>query len=102
MAQVDLQWETGPADYPFRFDTEILWRSLGRARLAGRDVPSLSPERMLLFLCVHGAKHLWSRLQWLGDVARLARAQPDWASALELAAEAGCVSIHHMNPSKAE
>ncbi len=91
MPRVDLQWETAPADYPFRFDVEILWRSLGRARIAGREVSNLSPEVLLLFLCVHGAKHLWSRLQWLGDVARLAHTQPDWAGALDLATKAGCV-----------
>lgn len=90
-AQVDLQWDTGLADYPFRFDVEILWRKLGRARIAEKEVANLSPESQLLFLCVHGAKHLWSRLMWVGDVARLANAQPDWAYALELATEAGCV-----------
>jgi len=46
---------------------------------------------LLLFLCVHGAKHMWSRLQWLGDVARIVRTQPAWADALELATEARCV-----------
>ena len=70
-----------------------IWRFFG-ARDAGpacgRDVPGLSPETLMLFLCVHGAKHLWSRLQWLGDVARLARKQPDWACIWELANEAGC------------
>ncbi len=73
MAHVDLQWETGPAHYPFRIAPEMLWRSLGRTRMAGREVPCLSPEALLLFLCVHGTKHMWSRLQWLGDVARLVR-----------------------------
>ena len=83
MPRVDLQWEIGPADYPFRFDPEILWRSLHRTRIAGREVPSLSPEVLLLFLCVHGAKHLWSRLQWLGDVARLVRISTGFGSCHE-------------------
>lgn len=90
MVPVDLQWEVSPADYPFCFDAQLLWRSLGRSRIAGREVPSLSPEGLMLFLCVHGAKHMWSRLQWLGDVARLARSQLDWTCTLELATEAGC------------
>ena len=74
MPPVDLQWEIGLGDYPFCYDPEILWRSLGRGRIAGREVAGLSPESLLLFLCVHGAKHMWSRLHWLGDLARLARA----------------------------
>lgn len=90
MPPVDLQWEIGLGDYPFCIDPEILWRSRSPTRLAGREVPGFSPETLMLFLCVHGAKHLWSRLQWLGDIARLARTQPDWACLWELASGAGC------------
>jgi putative nucleotidyltransferase-like protein len=88
---VDLQWEIGLADYPFGYDPEILWRSLGRTRIAGREAACLSPESLMLFLCVHGAKHAWSRLHWVADVARLARLQTDWQGTLEFASEAGCV-----------
>jgi hypothetical protein len=91
MADVDLQWETGPAHYPFRIEPEMLWRSLGRTRIAGREVPCLSREALLLFLCVHGTKHMWSRLQWLGDVARLVRKPLAWDAVLQLAEEAGCM-----------
>lgn len=88
---VDLQWAIAQGDYPFCFDPEILWRSLRPVRLAGREVPNLTLESLLLFLCVHGAKHLWSRLMWLGDVARLTRRDPDWVLALQLATDAECV-----------
>jgi hypothetical protein len=89
-APVDLHWDIGLADGSFRFDPEILWRSLRPLRIGKREVSSLSPESLMLFLCVHGARHLWSRLQWMGDVARLARTQPDWDVILDLATEAGC------------
>ena len=91
LASVDIQWGIGPSHFPFRFDTEILLRSLSTTQVAGREVPSLTPESMLLFLCVHGAKHMWSRFQWLGDVARLARTQLDWAGVAGIATEARCV-----------
>jgi len=91
VAQVDLQWEIGLGDYPFCFDAEILWRSLMRSRIAGREVAGLSAESLMLFLCVHGAKHVWSRLHWIGDVARLVCTRPDWAGTLKLATEAGCI-----------
>jgi len=47
---------------------------LARARpveLCGRAVPSLTPEDLLLCLIVHGAKHAWTRLCWLSDIAYL-------------------------------
>ncbi|MDR3744882.1 MAG: nucleotidyltransferase family protein [Acidobacteriaceae bacterium] len=89
-AYVDLQWEVGPSDYPFRFDMEILWRSSSQTRIDGREVACLSPESLLLYLCVHGTKHMWSRLLWMGDVARLVRTPLNWPEVLALAAEAKC------------
>jgi hypothetical protein len=82
---VDLHWEIIPTDHPFWFDTEILWSSLRPVSLAGRMVQSPSPECLLLFLCVHGARHLWMRLQWVCDVARLIEISPEmnWARVFE-------------------
>jgi hypothetical protein len=90
MGHVDLQWETAPSDYPFRFDTEALWQSLDRIKIAGREIPSLSRETLLLFLCIHGTKHMWSRLQWLGDVARLSQSPLNWSVVCALAEESKC------------
>ncbi len=89
---VDLQWETAPLDFPFFFDSEVLWRTKREIQIGRQNVPYLSPECLMLFLCVHGTKHVWSRLQWLGDVARVAHASPDWDAILELANETECVT----------
>lgn len=76
--------------FSLRFDVDLLWRSQNSIQIAGQPVPVLSQESLLLFLCVHGAKHMWSRLQWLGDLARLIRSSLDWTLALSLATEAKC------------
>jgi hypothetical protein len=85
--QVDLHWEIAPRDFPFWFDTEILWSSLHSLQIAGRVVQSPSSESLLLFLCVHGTRHLWMRLQWVCDVARLIEISPEmnWPRVFELA-----------------
>ena len=41
--------------------------------MAGRSVQTLTPEDLLLILCIHGAKHLWERLGWLCDIAEIVR-----------------------------
>jgi hypothetical protein len=47
---------------------------------------------MLLFLCVHGTRHYWERLQWICDVAELVRREPalDWDRLESSAARVGC------------
>jgi hypothetical protein len=54
-------------------------------------VRSLAPEDLLLILCVHGAKHYWSRLGWICDVAALLRASPQlgWKRVIEQACQLG-------------
>src|SRR5579883_220899 len=47
--------------------------------LAGRQVLTFSPEDTLLFLMVHGSKHIWERVGWIADLAALLEREPlDW------------------------
>jgi hypothetical protein len=68
---VELHWRITERYFSFPLDTEQLWERLEATSLAGREVRSLSAEDLLLILCVHGTKHLWQRLEWICDVAKL-------------------------------
>lgn len=78
-----------------RFSRELgldwVWPQRRRIKLAGADVPDISPEITLLILCMHGSKHVWSRLLWICDVAQLLRATPglDWKKAIREAKKQG-------------
>jgi hypothetical protein len=51
-------------------------------------------EDLFLVLCVHAAKHVWGRLIWLCDLARMmVRPQLDWAWIAEQARKLGIVRI---------
>lgn len=76
--QVDLHWRwvRQPGLFPVTFD-QALARSVPVV-LGGRDVPFLGGADLLVYLCVHGAKHGWFRLKWLTDLPPLLRsADPD-------------------------
>ena len=66
------------------------WESLRTVTLAGRRVHTLAPEPLLLFLCSHGAKHMFERLGWICDVARFLIVTPDldWPAILTAARHA--------------
>jgi hypothetical protein len=59
---------------------------------AGRAVPALAPEDLLVILCLHGAKHGWDRLKWVFDIAGLLRRHPqlDLEAVDRLAETSGC------------
>jgi len=74
--QVELNWALIQKWLRFRLDPEALWTRLGRARLAGVEIPVLEVEDEFLFLCAHGAKHQWERAFWISDLGEIIRACP--------------------------
>jgi hypothetical protein len=90
---VELGWQLELVYGKFRRRLGIDWVWPGRrtATVAGAEVPDLNPEIKLLVLCMHGCKHLWSRLIWICDVARLMSAEPelDWDKAIREARRVG-------------
>jgi hypothetical protein len=77
---LDLQWQLVEQVVSFHLPHAQLWQRLGSTLLAGEELKSLSPEDTLLFLCLHGGKHLWQKLIWISDVAEFIRANKelDW------------------------
>src|SRR6185436_2326067 len=71
-----LNWRIVPRAWLLPDLSEAVWARLGKLPLAGIDVPWLSPEDLLLVLCLHGCKHKWERLKWIFDVAELVRVHP--------------------------
>ncbi len=70
---LELHWRFLPARFRFPIDPDIVWNDLMPVALDGRGVLSLSPDNLLLVLCVHNSKHLWEKMLWIGDVAELLR-----------------------------
>ena len=70
---VELQWALLPHFYAVDLRVEDLLARAGTAVVGEREVLCLSPEDSLLVLCLHAAKHLWTRLIWLSDIAETLR-----------------------------
>jgi hypothetical protein len=54
---VDIHWTIGHPSSPFQIDIEGLWKRAQPATIAGIKVLVLSPEDLLLHLCLHTAFH---------------------------------------------
>ncbi len=80
---VELRWRLELTQPRYRRDVGMkwLWPRHQTIRIAGADLPNIDPESALLVLCMHGSKHVWSRLVWISDVAHLLAAFPtlDWS-----------------------
>jgi len=54
-----------------------LWRQCGHWEWMSVLWKDLAPEHLLPLLCDHGARHQWSSIKWLGDVATLIAQTPE-------------------------
>jgi hypothetical protein len=91
---LELRWRLELTVPKFRRDLGMdwVWPRRRITMLAGAEVPDMSPEITLLVLCMHGSKHVWSRLIWICDVGQLLGSSPglDWS---EVASEAKKVGL---------
>jgi hypothetical protein len=91
---VELQWGVLPYFYAVDLEIDELLARSGRTSVGGREVSCLSPEDSLLVLCLHAAKHLWTRLIWVCDIAETVRTQTiDYPLALSRAQSLGILRI---------
>jgi hypothetical protein len=95
---VELQWALLPHFYAVDLGVQDLLARAGKAVVGEREVPCLSPEDSLLVLCLHAAKHLWTRLIWLSDIAETLRSYSgtqtiDYSLALSRARSLGIARI---------
>ncbi len=76
---LELHWEFMPLPDIFPFDSQIdaAWARCETIALGGYKARAFAPEDQLLYLCAHGGRHLWRRLQWICDVAQLIYTRPD-------------------------
>jgi hypothetical protein len=90
---LELRWRLELIQPRFRRNLGLdwVWPHRRTAMLAGAKVPDMRAEITLLVLCMHGSKHVWSRLIWICDVAQLLDSSPDlvWKDVTEEAKRSG-------------
>ncbi|HLV87150.1 MAG TPA: nucleotidyltransferase family protein [Candidatus Sulfotelmatobacter sp.] len=91
---LEVQWAFQPRFYAVEFDLDAVFERAIGITVAGHRMRTPSLEDHLLTLSVHAAKHMWGRLIWLCDIARLAaRPDLDWNWTLPQARELGVTRI---------
>lgn len=88
---VELHWALLNRTLAFHLDANDAWKCAERYELGSAYVSVLAPDELLLYLCAHGTKHHWSRLQCVCDVACVLDHHPDldWEALLAKAQRTG-------------
>jgi len=88
---VEVHWELLSKNYAVAWHEKDLWRDTAEIEINGHTVASLSSHQHLIYLCIHGAKHLFERLEWICDIDRSVRSHStlDWEALISQADRMG-------------
>jgi len=64
----EMHWSFLDEDYPMQVDLEDFWKENQTVTINNQAIPTFSNENLLYYLCIHGSKHLWERLEWIKDI----------------------------------
>jgi len=92
---VDLHWDLAPRSFVFNVKADDWMSRLQPVSLAGTMVETFGTEDLLLYQAMHGAKHLWRRLEWISSLAESLRATANvnWDTIINRASAAHATRI---------
>ena len=91
---LELHWAFLPRHFSVSLDTALFWQRTELVSIGSRQVPTLGNEDLMLVLCLHGAKHCWSHLGLICDVAWLAAGKAlCWDTLIQRARDAGALRM---------
>jgi hypothetical protein len=92
---VDLHWDLAPRSFLFKVKAKEVLSRLQTVSLAGTQVETFGAEDLVLYQAMHGAKHLWRRLEWITALAESLRSMPsvNWDAIINRATSARATRI---------
>lgn len=48
-----------------------IWNNINKIKINKSMVNTINNELLFVYLCIHGSKHLWERIEWLVDLNKL-------------------------------
>jgi len=73
---------------------ELLLENTEEYSAFGQTFLTFSSELLLVFLCAHASKHVWSRINWITDIAQVVdKGNINWMKTLALAEQTGATRM---------
>ena len=70
--KIELHWRLFERRLLKHNENDIL-HTLQQLKFENNNIHALCNEPQFLYLCIHGSKHYWERLEWVADIDRLVR-----------------------------
>lgn len=75
---LDVHTRFSNAQFPIALSFSDAWRRRASVTIGGASIETLGDVDLVLTTCSHAAKHLWHKLEFVAQIAALARREVDW------------------------
>ena len=95
---VELHWRLHDRYLSFPLSDVDLWANTRVEKIFGTKLNCLKPELNFIFLCMHGAKHSWDRLEWISCLHALICSLPQdgWPAVISEASRLRSTRLLHL------
>ena len=82
----ELHWRLFEKKYNISLLSCAVDQKCQTVKINNNEIKTLQNELLLVYLCLHGAKHAFERIEWICDIDRLIRSSEiDWKQAITIA-----------------
>lgn len=83
---LEMHWKLFHSTFANHTPKVNLWHKTATVSINQVDIRTLNTELLLTYLCIHGSRHTWERLEWIADIDRLIRVMEiEWNNVLTIA-----------------
>jgi hypothetical protein len=68
---IELHWTLSSGEFFIDLEKLDYLSDVKKYQIQNNDINVFSNEKLFIYLCVHGHKHLWERIEWLVDIVYL-------------------------------
>lgn len=81
---IEMHWSLLNINYPIHVGLKNFWKETQEVKLNSHTISTFSTENLIIYLAIHGSKHLWERIEWVKDIDLLIQKQEiNWKKLIE-------------------
>lgn len=83
---LEMHWRLFHNTFAKHSNTINLWNKTETIKINQNNILTLNKNLLLAYLCIHGSRHLWERIEWIVDIDRLIKTKEiEWNEVLHIA-----------------
>jgi hypothetical protein len=76
---IEFHWLMFDSNHPINLSKIDFFKESVKTKINNQNINTISNEKFLVYLCIHGSKHLYERIEWVCDIDRFIKTQKiDW------------------------